>query len=211
MSAPAFQVDVALTRGERRIAVAFTAPPGITALLGPSGAGKTSVLDMIAGLLRPDEGRIVAGEVLFDRGEGICLPPERRACGYVFQDIRLFPHLTVRPNLLYGARLARPGRAWITLDEAVAFLGIGPLLDRAPRTLSGGEAQRVAIGRALLSAPRVLLLDEPLSSLDVPRREEIMQVIERIRDELQIPILYVSHDPAEVARLAGTVVRMEEG
>jgi molybdate transport system ATP-binding protein len=203
----AFEVDIALRRGDTRIAARFTAPAGLTALLGPSGAGKTSVLDMIAGLVRPDRGRIVvAGAVLFDSAAGICLPPEARACGYVFQDYRLFPHRTVRDNLLYGWRLAPIARRWITPDAVIAFLGIGALLDRAPRTLSGGEAQRVAIGRALLAGPRVLLLDEPLSSLDPSRRDEIMRVIERIRDELKLPILYVSHDRAEVDRLAQTVV-----
>ncbi len=202
-----FRIDVELNRGATQIAARFTALPGLTALLGHSGVGKTSVLDMIAGLLRPDRGRIeVAGEVLFDSAAGICLPPEARACGYVFQDIRLFPHRRVGDNLLYGWRLAPPARRWITPNEVIAFLGIGLLLDRAPRTLSGGEAQRVAIGRALLSGPRVLLLDEPLSSLDPARRNEIMIVIERIRDELDLPILYVSHDRSEVDRLAQTIV-----
>ena len=207
MPSDAFAVDIVLNRGSTRITVQFTAPPGLTALLGPSGSGKTSTLDMIAGLVRPDHGRIVvAGEVLFDSAAGICLPPEARACGYVFQDHRLFPHRTVRDNLLYGWRLAPTARRWITPEDVIDFLGIGGLLGRAPRTLSGGEAQRVAIGRALLSGPRVLLLDEPLSSLDPPRRDEIMTVIERIRDELKLPILYVSHDRAEVGRLAQTIV-----
>jgi molybdate transport system ATP-binding protein len=206
---PAFDIDVALVRGAARIAARFASPSGLTAMLGPSGAGKTSVLDMVAGLLRPDRGRIVvAGEVLFDSEAGIYVPPERRACGYVFQDIRLFPHRSVRDNLLYGWRLAPPTRRWIGLDEVVNFLGIGHLLERKPATLSGGEAQRVAIGRALLSGPRFLLMDEPLSSLDIARREEIMAVVERIRDELKLPILYVSHDRAEVNRLAQRVVPM---
>lgn len=203
-------VDVALARGQHTIAVRFAAPAGLTALLGPSGAGKTSVLDMIAGLLRPDRGRItVAGEVLLDRAAGIDRAPEERGCGYVFQDLRLFPHRRVRDNLLYGWRRAQRARPLLGFDEAVAFLGLGALLDRLPETLSGGEAQRVAIGRALLSGPRLLLLDEPLSSLDPPRRREIMRVIERIRDELRLPILYVSHDREEVARLAGMVVRID--
>ncbi len=218
----AFAIDVVLNRGAVQVTARFSAPPGLTALLGRSGAGKTSVLDMIAGLLRPDSGRIeVAGEVLFDSAAGICLAPEARACGYVFQDIRLFPHRRVRDNLLYGWRLAQSrkilarndwalkvsaARRWISPDEVIAFLGIGDLLDRAPRALSGGEAQRVAIGRALLSGPRVLLLDEPLTSLDPARRDEIMTVIERIRDELKLPILYVSHDRGEVDRLAQTIV-----
>ncbi|MEO5586198.1 MAG: ATP-binding cassette domain-containing protein [Novosphingobium sp.] len=203
-----FEIAVTLPRGEG-IRVAFAAPAGLTALFGPSGAGKTSVLDAVAGLLRPTQGRIVAGgEVLFDSEAGIDLKPERRACGYVFQDNRLFPHRRVLGNLLYGLRLAPPERRWMTVDEAAGFLGIGHLLQRMPATLSGGEAQRVAIGRALLSAPAFLLMDEPLSSLDAPRREEIMRVIERIRDELRLPILYVSHDRAEVARLAGRIVEI---
>jgi molybdate transport system ATP-binding protein len=202
-----FEVDIQLTRGGRRIAVSFEAPSRLTALFGPSGAGKTSVLDAVAGLLRPDRGRIaVAGRVLFDSASGVNLRPEQRACGYVFQDARLFPHLKVRDNLLYGWRLAAPERRWMSLDEACAFLGIGDLLGRMPRTLSGGEAQRVAIGRALLSGPRFLAMDEPLASLDAARRDEIMGVIERIRDELGLPILYVSHEAAEVDRLAGQVV-----
>jgi molybdate transport system ATP-binding protein len=162
---------------------------------------------MIAGLLRPDHGTIrVAGETLFDSARGIDLPPERRRAGHVFQDNRLFPHRRVRDNLLYGWKLARPDQRWMGLEEAAAFLGIGHLLDRWPRSLSGGEAQRVAIGRALLSAPRFLLMDEPLSSLDTARREEIIAVIERVRDQLALPILYVSHDRAEVERLAATVI-----
>ena len=206
-----FDVDIALKRGGRTIAARFAAPEGLIALFGASGAGKTSLLDVVAGLLRPDRGRIaVAGTVLFDSAAGIDLPPEARACGYVFQDGRLFPHRTVRENLLFGWRLAPTARRWMVLDEAVAFLGIGHLLARMPRTLSDGEAQRVAIGRALLSGPRFLLMDEPLSSLDHARREEIMAVIERVRDELRLPILYVSHDRGEVDRLAGQVIAIGE-
>lgn len=203
-----FDVAITLPRGAG-LDLAFTAPPGLIALFGPSGAGKTSVLDAVAGLLRPMRGRIaVRGELLFDSATGMNLNPEQRACGYIFQDNRLFPHRRVRDNLLYGWRLVPPGRRWMTLEEAVEFLGIGHLLQRMPATLSGGEAQRVAIGRALLSGPRFLLMDEPLSSLDAARREEIMTVIERIRDELALPILYVSHDRAEVDRLAGHVVEL---
>jgi len=207
-----FEVDIEVCRGNARIAVAFRSQPGLTALFGPSGAGKTTTLDAVAGLVRPRRGRIVlAGEVLFDSAEGINLPPERRACGYVFQDGRLFPHRSVRQNLEFGWRLRRPEQRWMEPGEAIDFLGIGHLLDRMPATLSGGEAQRVAIGRALLSGPRFLLMDEPLSSLDETRREEIMQVIERIRDELKLPILYVSHDRAEVDRLADAIVAIEPG
>jgi molybdate transport system ATP-binding protein len=205
-----FEIAMSIARGEG-IRTAFATPGGITALFGPSGAGKTSILDAVAGLIRPQEGRIVVGgEVLFDSAAGIDRKPERRACGYVFQDNRLFPHRRVRDNLLYGWRLAPPDRRWMGLDEAVDFLGIASLLDRMPATLSGGEAQRVAIGRALLSGPRFLLMDEPLSSLDLARREEIMTVIERIRSELRLPVLYVSHDRAEVERLADTIVEIGE-
>ncbi len=204
-----FDVDIAIMRGERTIRAAFQAAGGLTALFGPSGAGKTSVLDAVAGLVRPTSGRImVANTVLFDASAGVDLAPERRACGYVFQDSRLFPHRSVSQNLLYGWSLAPEERRWMAPAEAVEFLGLTHLLDRMPRHLSGGEAQRVAIGRALLSAPRFLLMDEPLASLDAARREEIMRVIERIRDELRLPILYVSHDRIEVERLADHVVQL---
>lgn len=205
-----FEIDVAVQLSDRTIAATFAGSEGLTALFGPSGAGKTSVLNMVAGLLRPQRGVVrVGGDVLFDSASGIDLPTPQRRVGYVFQDGRLFPHRRVRDNLLYGWNLAQPDHRWMTLDEAVDFLGIGALLSRWPRTLSGGEAQRVAIGRALLSGPRFLLMDEPLVSLDRARREEIMQVIERLRDELRLPILYVSHDRSEVDRLATTIVEIE--
>lgn len=205
-----FDVDISLRRGQARIAARFVAGPGITALFGRSGAGKTSVLDMIAGLVRPDEGRIsVGGQVLFDAAQGVDLRPEARGCGYVFQDYRLFPHRSVEGNLRYGWRLAAPDARWIEFEQVVEFLGLARLLARRPRQLSGGEAQRVAIGRALLSGARFLLMDEPLSSLDAPRREEIMRVIERVRDELALPILYVSHDRREVERLAGQIIELD--
>ena len=205
-----FEIDVSRRLGDATVRLSLRAAAGLTALFGPSGAGKTSVLNMVAGLLRPDAGRIaVADAVLFDDAASIDLPPERRHAGYVFQEGRLFPHQRVRANLRYGERLADPARRWIGFDEVVAFLGIERLLERWPRTLSGGEAQRVAIGRALLAAPRFLLMDEPLSSLDAARREEIITVIERVRDELKLPILYVSHDRAEVERLATTIVALE--
>ena len=210
MSGDAFDIDVALTRGYQRIAVRINADAGLVALVGRSGAGKTSVLDMIAGLLRPDTGRIaIAGEVLFDAAAGICLPPDSRACGYIFQDKRLFPHMSVARNLAYGWALAGADRRFMGLEEACAFLGIGHLLERRPATLSGGEAQRVAIGRALLAGPRVLLMDEPLTALDAPRRAEVMAVIERIRDDLRLPILYVSHAAQEVERLATCIIEMD--
>lgn len=197
-----FEIDVRKRLGDAAIALSLTADEGATVLFGPSGVGKTSVLNMVAGLLRPDAGRIVvAGETLFD--DGIDVPPERRRAGYVFQDARLFPHLRVRANLLYGA-----GGDAGSLDETVGFLGIGDLLDRWPRTLSGGEAQRVAIGRALLSRPRFLLLDEPLASLDRARREEILRAIEHVRDALRMPILMVTHDRHEADRIGTRVVQM---
>ncbi|MEI4506944.1 ATP-binding cassette domain-containing protein [Sphingopyxis sp. CCNWLW253] len=205
----AIDIDVARRLGDRSIAARFTAGPGLTALFGPSGAGKTSVLNMVAGLLRPDRGHIRIGDrTLFDGATD--LPPEARRVGYVFQDGRLFPHRRVRANLTYGHDIVPAANRWMTLDEAVQFLGIGHLLDRWPHSLSGGEAQRVAIGRALLAGPEILLMDEPLSSLDTARRGDIMVVIERIRDELKLPILYVSHDRAEIDRLATSVVEIGE-
>ncbi len=205
-----FEIDVSRRLGAVTVATRFVAGPGIAALFGPSGAGKTSILNMIAGLLRPDGGRIVVGgTTLFDADAGIDLPPEARRAGYIFQDGRLFPHRRVRANLLYGHGLIPPEERWIGLDDVVAFLGLDALLDRWPSTLSGGEAQRVAIGRALLAGPRFLLMDEPLSSLDVARREEIMRVIERIRDDLGLPILLVSHDRPDVERLASTIVAID--
>lgn len=199
-----FDVTVEKRLGDAEIAISFRSHARLTALFGPSGSGKTSILNMVAGLLAPDGGRIaVGGELLF--GDGVDLRPEVRHAGYVFQDGRLFPHLRVRANLLYGARR---GQSRLDLEEVVALLGLSHLLDRWPRTLSGGEGQRVAIGRALLSSPRFLLLDEPLASLDRARAEEIMGMIERVRDELRLPILYVSHNRAEVDRLAGQVVEI---
>lgn len=202
-----FDVDVSKTLGDRIIEARFVVPGGLTVLRGVSGAGKTSVLNMVAGLLTPDRGHVaVNGDTLFDAAKGANLPTHRRRLGYVFQDGRLFPHLRVRANLLYGYRLAAPEERWMTLDEVVAFLGIAPLLDRWPRSLSGGEAQRVALGRALLSGARALLLDEPLASIDPARRSEIIDAILRIRDELKLPMLYVTHDPAEAERLGNQLV-----
>ena len=190
-----FDVDVSVRRGDAQIACRFAAPAGLTVLVGPSGSGKTSVLHAIAGLIRPERGRVaVAGRTLFD-GETDLAPEERRA-GYVFQETRLFPHLSVRANLAYAKAQAEPP----------AWLGIDHLLDRRPRTLSGGEARRVAIARALLSDPAFLLLDEPLSSLDPARREEVMTAIEHLRDAAGLPILMVTHDRDEAARLATTTV-----
>ncbi|URW74557.1 ATP-binding cassette domain-containing protein [Sphingomonas donggukensis] len=198
-----FDVDVAARVGEAEVACAFAADDGLTVLFGPSGAGKTSVLNMIAGLLPPARGHVRVGErTLFDAAAGVDVPPAARRIGYVFQDSRLFPHKRVRANLLYGA--ASDAR----LAETVAFLGIAHLLDRWPKTLSGGEARRVAIGRALLSDPDILLLDEPLSSLDASRRAEIEGVILTLRDTARLPIVLVTHDAGEAERLGTQVVAM---
>ncbi|HXQ50954.1 MAG TPA: molybdenum ABC transporter ATP-binding protein [Stellaceae bacterium] len=180
---------------------------GIIALYGRSGAGKTSLVNALAGLLQPDRGRIVVdGEVLFDSAKAINLPTERRRLGYVFQDGLLFPHYSVRGNLLYGHRDGGVG-----FDAVVALLGLEPLLERRPGALSGGEKQRVALGRALLAGPRLLLMDEPLAALDASRKAEILPFIERLRDELHIPIVYVTHAMEEIVRLADMLVLMSEG
>jgi molybdate transport system ATP-binding protein len=190
----------------------FRAPPGITVLFGRSGSGKTTVVNAVAGLLMPDQGRITSGDwVLLDTARGLRLPPHRRRLGYIFQEGRLFPHLTVRQNLAYGAWFAPRGAPREDRARVVDLLGIGHLLDRRPGALSGGEKQRVAIGRALLSAPRLILADEPLAALDEARKAEILPYFERLRDEVNIPILYVSHSASEVARLATTVVTMDAG
>ena len=207
-------LEVALEhrRGAFRLDVAFRAPGGITALFGRSGSGKTTVVDAVAGLLTPDRGRVVVGgAVLLDTAAGVRVPAHRRRVGYVFQEGRLFPHLSVRRNLLFGRRFAPRDAPREGFERVVELLGIGALLDRRPRGLSGGEAQRVAIGRALLSSPRLLLMDEPLASLDEARRAEIIPYLERLRDESRVPMLYVSHSVSEVARLATTVVAIEDG
>jgi molybdate transport system ATP-binding protein len=191
---------------------AFDAPPGITVLFGRSGSGKTTVVNAVAGLLRPGDGHIALdGAVLTDTGARVHLPPHRRRIGYIFQDGRLFPHLTVRQNLGFGAWFAPRGAVREDPGRVVDLLGIGHLLDRRPGALSGGEKARVAIGRALLSAPRLILADEPLASLDEARKAEILPYFERLRDEVAVPILYVSHAAHEVARLATTVVVLDAG
>ena len=205
-------VAVAHRLGDFRLAAAFESGGGLTALFGRSGSGKTSLVNAIAGLIRPERGRIaVDGEVLTDTARGVFVPARRRHVGYVFQEGRLFPHLTVRQNLLYGRWFAaRRGRAG-EVEHVIELLGIGELLGRRPANLSGGEKQRVAIGRALLAQPRLLVMDEPLASLDEERKTEILPYIERLRDEFAIPIVYVSHAIAEVTRLATTIVVMSEG
>ncbi|MBX9932942.1 MAG: molybdenum ABC transporter ATP-binding protein [Methylobacterium sp.] len=207
-------VDLQLIRGAFALEAAFTAGRGLTALFGRSGSGKTTVIDLVAGLVRPDHGIITLGdETLLDTGRLIAIPAHRRRIATVFQQPRLLPHLTVRQNLGYGRWFAkaRPETTGLTEDGIVDLLGIGHLLSRSPAGLSGGEGQRVAIGRALLSRPRLLLMDEPLAALDEARKAEILSCIERLRDAAGIPILYVSHAVAEVARLAATVVVLEAG
>lgn len=198
---PGFTLDAALE-----------APPGLTVLFGPSGSGKTTVVNAVAGLLRPDEGQIAVGDwVLTDSARRRFLPPHRRRLGYIFQEGRLFPHLSVRQNLLYGRWFAPRSAEAPNFDRVVEMLGIGPLLSRRPGALSGGEKSRVAIGRALLAAPRLILADEPLAALDEARKAEILPYFERLRDEGGVPILYVSHTVSEVARLATTVVTLQAG
>lgn len=202
-------LDIELKRGRFERHVRIEDPARVIALVGPSGSGKTTVLNAIAGLVAPRSGRIeVDGRVLFDSARGIDLPPHRRRVGYVFQDARLFPHLDVRGNLLYGRHAATDGPRF-ELDPVVSLLGIGDLLRRRTGNLSGGEAQRVAIGRALLSQPAILLFDEPLSALDQARREELIPWLQRVRDEVRLPMLYVSHHPEEVRRLAEAVHRLD--
>lgn len=194
------------------IDVSFQAPNGITALFGRSGSGKTTVVNAVAGLLYPQRGRIcVNGHSLLDTDARINVAVHNRRVGYVFQDARLFPHLTVRQNLQFGARFNPIAGATSRFDKVVDLLGIDQHLGRRPGTLSGGEKQRVAIGRALLSNPRILLMDEPLAALDEARKAEILPYLERLRDELDIPILYVSHAVPEVARLATTLVALSDG
>ncbi|HEX5318450.1 MAG TPA: molybdenum ABC transporter ATP-binding protein [Stellaceae bacterium] len=206
------EVSVEHRLGAFTLDAEFAVEGGLTALFGRSGAGKTSVINVIAGLIRPDRGRVMLdGEALTDTATGRFVPAHRRRIGYVFQEGRLFPHLTVRQNLLYGRRFARLPRRAADIDQVVGLLGIGDLLARRPATLSGGEKQRVAIGRALLARPRLLVMDEPLASLDEGRKAEILPYIERLRDETRIPIVYVSHSIPEVARLATNLVVLSSG
>ena len=207
------EVDIEHRLGDFALDIHFHAGRGLTALFGRSGAGKTSVVNAVAGLLRPRRGRIVMdGSVLLETERGIQIPTHLRRVGYVFQEGRLFPHLTVRQNLLFGRWFApaRERRA-ANLDVVVDLLGIAALLDRRPGRLSGGEKQRVAIGRALLASPRLLLMDEPLASLDARRKDEILPYLERLRDEATVPIVYVSHSIAEVTRLATRIVLISAG
>nr|WP_175558077.1 molybdenum ABC transporter ATP-binding protein [Roseibium suaedae] len=208
---PMIEVDIKGRAGQFAVHAQFTAPQGVTSLFGPSGAGKSTVTRMIAGLLKPEEGRIaVNGEVLFDSARGIDVSVQNRRIGHVFQDSRLFPHLSVKSNLTF-ARWAGRRSADRSLTEVVELLGIGHLLNRKPGKLSGGERQRVAIGRALLSSPRLLIMDEPLASLDQARKADILPYLDRLRSETGLPILYVSHAMEEVARLSQTLVILSGG
>ena len=185
---------------------------GLVALLGPSGAGKTSVLNVIAGLVRPDFARVeIDGVTVADPARGVWVPPHERQIGYVFQDSRLFPHLTVRQNLAFGRWFAAKRDGGIGMDEVVDLLGLRALLHRHPGKLSGGERRRVALGRALMANPRLLLLDEPLGSLDVARRQEILPYLDRLIAELRLPMIYVTHDWAEIHGRAQQVVYMDHG
>ncbi|KQP94792.1 molybdenum ABC transporter ATP-binding protein [Methylobacterium sp. Leaf113] len=207
-------VDLALKRDAFHLDAAFTAPPGLTVLFGRSGSGKSTVIACMAGLVRPDRGRIALDDqILLDTVRNIHVPTHRRRIGTVFQEARLIPHLSVRRNLAYGRWFARGLRdaAGLEPGAVIDLLGIGHLLDRQVVGLSGGESQRVAIGRALLSRPRLLLMDEPLAALDAERKAEILPLIERLRDIAGLPIVYVSHAVSEVARLANTIVVLEGG
>lgn len=206
-------IDVRKARGDFTLDVHVEVPtPGTIALFGRSGCGKTTLVNAIAGLLRADRARVALGDVVLeDTNSGVRAPIEQRRIGYVFQDSRLFPHLSVAANLRYGERRARTAAPFVRFDHVVAMLGLTTLLERRPHELSGGERQRVALGRALLSQPRLMLLDEPLAALDAPRREEVLPYLERLRDEFAIPMVYVSHRFEEVLRLATHVVVMDHG
>lgn len=205
-------VDVEHRQGDFALRTRFDVPNGVTAIFGRSGSGKTTLARIVAGLIRPRRGRVVVdGTALVDTDRGIWIPPHRRRIGFVFQDAQLLPHLDVRQNLLFGRWFSRDGDRGPDLAEVVALLGIAPLLGRRPAGLSGGERQRVAIGRALLARPRLLVMDEPLASLDDDRKAEILPFLERLRDETRVPIAYVTHALPEILRLADTMVRLDGG
>ena len=205
-------VDAARQLGEFSLQASFTSAGRVTGLFGASGAGKTSLINMIAGLLRPDRGVIaIDGETLDDTAARIHVPAHRRRIGYVFQDARLFPHLDIRQNLDYGRRMNRLAEDPAQRTHVTDLLDIGNLLDRRPGQLSGGERQRVALGRALLAQPRLLLLDEPLGSLDEERKVEILPYLVRLRDEANVPMVYVSHDAGEMRQLATDIVMLRRG
>lgn len=206
-------VDVKKRQGDFTLEAAFvTEGAGVTALFGHSGAGKSTLINLIAGLLLPDEGHIYVNDrTLFDSQMGINIPPEKRRVGYVFQEGRLFPHFSVKTNLTYGMNRLPPSERYIDYHQVVDLLGIGPLLQRGPATLSGGEKQRIAIGRALLASPLLLLLDEPLASLDAARKSEVLPFVGRLPQELSIPIIYVTHSVDEILNLADHMVVLDSG
>jgi molybdate transport system ATP-binding protein len=206
-------ISVKRLQGVFKIDTSFvTHGTGITALYGCSGAGKTSVINMVAGLVRPDEGRIVVnGRTYFDSETGINVPPEKRRFGYIFQDGRIFPHLSVKSNLTYGMKLVPHSERFVAFDQVVELLGIGHLLNRQPSKLSGGEKQRVAIGRSLLTSPHLMLMDEPLASLDNERKSEVLPFIATLPKEFSVPILYVSHSVDEIVNLADYLVIVDSG
>jgi molybdate transport system ATP-binding protein len=205
-------VDVEKRLGDMSIAARFESAAGVTALFGPSGAGKTTLINMIAGLVTPDRGKIALDDdVLFDSADGVDVPTHRRRIGYVFQEGRLFPHMSVAANLDYGRRMFGLPHDDGERERVINLLDIGHLLERRPGKLSGGERQRVAVGRALSMRPRLLLLDEPLASLDAARKREILPYLVRLRDEARVPMVYVSHQAGELRRIATTVVRLSGG
>ena len=213
MTSPAAGLDFHCSHRYRTgfaLDASFSAGRGVTALVGPSGSGKTTILHLIAGLLRPDKGRIqIGGHLLVDIAQRICLAPEQRAIGFVFQEYRLFPHLSVADNLLYGSR--RTSKRRFDYQHLLEVLSLGPLTGRMPASLSGGEKQRVALGRAILREPDYLLLDEPLSALDQDLKSEISRYLETVVAEYHLPMLLVSHDQASVSRLADTVIEVRDG
>jgi molybdate transport system ATP-binding protein len=205
-------LDVEKLVGDFSLTASFDSAGGVTALFGPSGAGKTTLANIIAGLITPDRGRIVLDDTaLFDSDRRINVPAHRRRIGYVFQEGRLFPHLSVAANLDYGRRMSSLAPDAAELTRIADLLDIGHLLARRPGKLSGGERQRVAVGRALLMRPRLLLLDEPLASLDAARKREILPYLQRLRDEARVPMIYVSHHADELRRIARGVVRLDAG
>lgn len=206
------RIDVTARAGGFTLAADFASAGPVTTLFGRSGAGKTTIVNLIAGLTRPDRGVVaIDDDVLVDTSRNVFVPAHRRRIGYVFQDGRLFPHMSVHANLTYGRRFTHAAQRWADLPAIVDLLGIAGLLDRRPTGLSGGEKQRVAIGRALLASPRLLLMDEPLASLDETRKADLLPYIERLRDKMGLPIVYVSHSIEEVARIADTLVLIEDG